>query len=69
MMKQPGENTNATGDEEQAAKRRVMPEPLFTAEDEAEACRLAQVTKTNELEDRNRAREVVRARKRATCHA
>jgi len=64
MTKQPVENTNATVDEEQAAKRRVIPEPLFTGEDEAEVCRLAE-----KLDDPNKARELVRARKIATRHA
>jgi hypothetical protein len=64
MTKQPAENTNATVDEEQAAKRRVTPERLFTNEDEAEVCRLA-----GELDDPNNGREVVRERKIATRHA
>ena len=64
MTKQPAENTNATVDEEQAAKRRVIPEPLFTSEDDAEVYRLAE-----ELDDPNKARELVRARKLATRHA
>lgn len=70
MTKQPIENTNATADEERAAKRRVIPEPPFTAEDENEVSRLAQaLPKGSELETRNHAREVVRTRKTATQHA
>jgi len=70
MTKQPAENTNATADEEQAAKLRVIPEPLFTSEEEAEVSRLAQVrTEAKELEERNHARKVMLRRKIAIHHA
>ena len=71
MMKQPAENTNASADEEQAEKRRVIPEPQITAEDEHEISRVAQAIHGNAVgpEEYNHARNVVLARKKATCHA
>ncbi len=71
MTKQPAENMNANADEEQAAKHRVIPEPLFTADDEAEALRVAQDLNVKAVgpDELNQARDVVRARKLATRHA
>jgi len=72
MTKQPGENTNASAEEEQAAKRRVMPEPLLTEQDEVEVdCVARALTNDNAAgpDELNHAREVVRSRKKATHHA
>jgi hypothetical protein len=63
VTKQPADNPNATADEERAAKQRVIPEPLMTEEEEAEAYRLACEAPTEEARDRLQAFALVRARK------
>ena len=69
MMKQPAENTNATLAEEQQARERARPEPVFTAADEQEMIRLAteqasrRGASTPEEQDVLKAREIIRNRK------